>query len=156
MQTPNAKRNFSSDDPAWALLAEFSLSDFLDGSAAGSLFQTLRELGMSPECIENIVRTLAGFAKEALMRGKQGRLECPGRIRIFCRKRMIHDARAAKTSRSSRTGQGQQQKQMVPDSGAGRIGGWGYFMIERGENLPPDSSTIPHNFVDLYLYREGQ
>jgi hypothetical protein len=77
----------------WILLAEHSFSDFLSDQergeqpAAGSLFQSLRELGMSPECMENIARALAGFAQEARARAKQGRLELPGRIRIFCQKK---------------------------------------------------------------------
>jgi hypothetical protein len=161
MQTSNAKQNFRSDDPVWVLHAELSLRDFLsdydrrDGPTVGLLIQTARELGMLPECTENIAGTLAGFAKEALVRTKQGRLEFPGRIRIFCQKKMIDDANSAKTSRSCRAEQDNKQKQIFPDSGANTVGGWGYFMIERGEDLPPYSSAIPHNYIDLYLYKEG-
>ena len=110
---------------------------------------------MLPECTENIARTLAGFAKEALVRTKQGRLEFPGYIRIFCQKKIIDDANSEKTSRPYHTEQGKKQKQIFPDSGANTVGGWGYFMIERGEDLPPYSSAIPHNYIDLYLYKEG-
>jgi hypothetical protein len=89
--------------------------------------------------METIARTLAGFAKEALARAKQRGLECPGRIRIFCQKKRLVAASSAK-----------------PYSGAHAIGGWGYFMIERGKDLPPDSSAPPHNDIDLYLYKEGE
>jgi hypothetical protein len=162
MQTSNANRNFRSDDPVWVLLADLSLGDFLsdhdrrDDSTSGYLFQTLPELGMSPECMENIARTLAGFAKEALVRDKQGRLEFPGRIRIFCQKKIVDDANAAKTPRPYHAEQGKKQNEILPNSGANTMGGWGYFIIERGEDLSPDSSAIPHNYVDLYLYKEGE
>ena len=149
MQASNANQNFSSGDPEWVLLAELSLGDFLpdhdrrEGPVAGFLFQITRELGMSPEYVENIARTLAGFAIEALARTKQERLEVPGRIRIFCQKKIMGDANAEKPSRLSE--QDKQQKQILPDSRASRIGGWGYFSIERAGNS-----------VDLYLYKEGE
>lgn len=162
MQTSNAKQNFRPEDPLWVLLADLSLGDFLsdhdrrDAPTAGYLFQTLRELGMSPECMENIARTLAGFAKEASVRDKHGRLEFPGRIRIFCQKKIVDDANAAKTPRAYHAEQAKKEKQILPDSGASTMGGWGYFIIERGEDLPPDSSAILHNSIDLYLYKEGE
>ena len=162
METSNAKQNFRSDDPVWVLLAEFSLGDFLsdydrkDRLTVRYLFQTARELGMSPECMENIAKTLAGFAKEISLRYKQERLEFPGRIRIFCQKKIIDDANSAKASRPYHTEPGKKQKQIFPDSGTNTTGGWGYFMIERGEDLPPHSSAIPYNYIDLYLYKEGE
>ena len=162
MQTSNAKQNFRPDEPIWVLLAELSLGDFLsaddrrDEPTAGFLLQTLPELGMSAECMENIARTLAGFAREALVRTKQAGLEFPGRIRIFCQKKMIDEANSVKTERPDHTAQDKKQKQILPDSGANTIGGWGYFIIERGEDSPPDTSAIPHNSIDLYLYKEGE
>jgi hypothetical protein len=162
MQTSNANQNFQPDDPVWVPLAEFSLRDLLsdqdwrDGRTAGLLFQMMQELGMSPESIEKIVRTSAGFAKEASARGEQGMLEVPGRIRIFCQKKMIVNADAAKLSKPYHAKQGKEQKRIFPDSGANTIGGWGYFMIERGNDLLSDSSAIPHNSIELYLYKEGE
>ena len=162
MQISNDKQDFRSDNPVWVLLAELLFSDFLsdhgrkDGLMARLMFQTIQEFGMSPECMKNITRTLAGFAQEALAHQKQERLEFPGRIRIFCQKKMIEDANAASTSGSDHLEQRKKQKQIFPDCEASKIGGWGYFMIERGEDLPPYSSGIPHNFIDLYLYKEGE
>ena len=160
MQTSNTKRNFNWDDMGWVLLVELPFMDFLsdprDEPVVGSMFQTLQELSISREKTENIARTVAGFAREALMSTLQGRLEFPEWIRIFCQKKMIDDANSAKTSRSCRAEQDNKQKQIFPDSGANTVGGWGYFMIERGEDLPPYSSAIPHNYIDLYLYKEGE
>jgi hypothetical protein len=160
MQTADAKRNSSSDDPAWVLLAELLLRDFSPDqdwrdkpAAGGSLFQTLRELGMSPESVENTAGMLAEFVNEALACTKQAKLEYAGRIRIFCQKKILDDANPAETSRLRESRK--KQKQTFPDSRGNTIGGWGYFMIERGEDLPPDSSAIPHSRIDLYLYKEG-
>jgi hypothetical protein len=159
MQTSNANQSFSSGDPGWVLLAELSVSDFLqdrdreEEPAAGLLFQTLRELEMSPECMENIARALAGFARGPSLRTKQGRLEFSRRVRIFCQKKRIEAANPAHLLRPSHTERDQGQKQIFPDPG---VGGWGYFMIARVEVLPPDSSAIPHSCMDLYLYKEGE
>lgn len=159
MHTSKAKQNSRAEDPVWHLLAEFSLQDFLldhdrrAETAAGSLFQLLQELGISPEFVENIARTLAGFAKEAFERDKQERQESPGRIQIFCQKKILDDVNPMKTSATDRNIQGKKHTQSFPDSEMNMIGGWGYFMIERGEDLP-SSSAIPHTCVDLYIYKE--
>ena len=162
MQISTVKRNFNCDDMGWVLLAELPFMDFLsdqdqkDEPVVRSMFQTLRELGMSLQEMENIALALARFAREALMPTTQGRSDFPEWIRIFCQKKMIGDANSAKTSRPYHTEQGNKQKQIFPDSGANTVGGWGYFMIERGEDLPPYSSAIPHNYIGLYLYKEGE
>jgi hypothetical protein len=162
MQTSNTKQNFSCDDPVWILLAELSFSDCLsnheweDGLMARLMFQTIQEFGMPPECTENVTRRLAGFAQGALAHQQQERLEFPARVRIFCQKKMIEDANYASASRPDRRQQGKKQKQIFPYCAAGKIGGWGYFVIERGEDLPPSSTGISHNSIDLYLYKEGE
>lgn len=107
MQTSNANQSFSSGDLGWVLLAELSLSDFLpdqdrrEEPATGFLFQSLRELGMSPESMQTIAGRLAGFAKEAWARHKQDRMEFPGRIRIFCQNKIVNKSNSAKPARSS-------------------------------------------------------
>jgi hypothetical protein len=106
--------------------------------------------------MKSIARTLAASAKEALARTKQGRREFAGRIRIFCQRKILDDANSTKPSRPVHTEPDKEQKQTFADSGANAIGGWGYFIIERGEDLPPDSPAIPHNSIDLYLYQEGE
>ena len=161
MQTSNAKEDFGSSDPIWVLLAELSFRDFLsdqdrkDGLIAGLMFQTMREFGLPPESMETITRMLAGFAQEALAHQKQERREFPGGIRIFCQKKIIEDANVASASGPDRIEQGKKQKLSFPDREASKIGGWGYFMIERGEDVPPYSSGISQNSIDLYLYKEG-
>ena len=162
MQTSNATQNFRSDDAGWVLLADLSLEDVLsdrdrrEEPAAGYLFQTLRELGMPLECVENIAILLTEFAKESPVRYKQDGLEFPGRIRIFCQKKIIDDADAARaTSRPYHTEQAMERSPMILDFGTKMNGGWGCFLIQRGANVSDDTSLSSHHLIDLYLYREG-
>ena len=158
MPTSNAKQSFRSDDPEWVLLADLSLGDFLsdhdrrDESTAGYLLQTVRELGMPLECVENIAMLVTDFAKESPVHYKQEGLEFPARIRIFCQKKIIDDANAARaTSRAYHTETAMEHSPMILDFGAKMNGGWGCFLIKRGGNVSDDS----HHFIDLHLYREG-
>lgn len=96
---------------------------------AGSLFKKLRDLNIPPEYVGNIEMMLTGFAKEALEHFKGGRLELPGRIRIFCQKKTIDEKIR---------------------------GGWGYFLIERGDDVSTGPSVRSWNSVELYLYKEGE
>jgi hypothetical protein len=120
------------------------------------LFQEVKELGLPPECVENIEITLAGFAKEALAHFKQGKVELPGRIRVYCQNKIIDDANSARAnSRPYHAEQSVEHLQMIYQSSAIK-GGWGYFLIERGGNVPVDSLEGSRNTIDLYLYKEGK
>lgn len=158
MQTSKAKQDFRSGDPVWVLLAELSLGDFLsdhdptDESMAGYLMKMVRELGMPLECMENIAMLVTEFAKESPVHDKQAGLEFPARIRIFCQKKIMDDADATRTtSRPDQTEQAMEHLPMILDLGTKMDGGWGCFLIKRGDNASDDS----HDLVDLYLYREG-
>ena len=162
MKTSNAKQKFSSEDAVWILLAELSVGDFLSdqyGSeepTAGYLFQMVRELGMPLDCVENIAMLVSEFAKESPVHDKQERLEFPEWIRIFCQKKIIDDANAARaTSRSYPTEQAMKHSRKILDSGTKMKGGWGCFLLKRGANVSEDASLSSHHVVDLYLYREG-
>jgi hypothetical protein len=134
MQTSFANQHGRSNDPVWQFLAEYSLSEFLSDHdkeselSAGLLFQTMRESSIPIERIENIEVTFRRFAREALMHFKQGRMELPGRIRIFCNKKMIDEEMK---------------------------GGWGFFVIERSRDSSTSDWSDPH-LIDLYLYKEGE
>jgi hypothetical protein len=162
MQTSGAKENFKSDDPAWVLLAELSSGDLLsdhdrrDRPTAGFLFQVVQELGIPLECVENIAMLLTEFAKESPVRYKQDGLEFPGRIRIFCQKKIIDDANVGRTTlQAYRNEQAREHSPMILDFGTKMNGGWGCFLIKRGGDVSDDASPSPHLLVDLYLYREG-
>ena len=135
MLSSNANQEARAKDSGWYLLGEYPLSTFLPGPekgeeiTAGLLCQTMRDLGLPLEYLENIDRTLAGFAKEALVHFRQARVELPGRIRILCQRKMIHEE---------------------------VNGGWGYFVIERRCYVSADSLVNSPDLVDLYLYKEGE
>lgn len=162
MQTSNVKRNFSSDDPGWVLLAELLFSDFssehdrIDEPAAGYLLQTVREMGMPLECVENIAVLVTEFTKESPEHYKQEGMEFPAQIRIYCQKKLIEDASAGRaTSRPYHTEQAMEDSPMMLDFGTKMNGGWGCFLIKRGGTASDDTSLSSPHIVDLYLYREG-
>ena len=122
---------------------------------AGYLFPMVRELGMPLECVENIAVLVSEFAREPSVHYKQEGLEFPARMRIFCQKKILDDAKAARAnSRTHHTDQAMEHSPMIPDLGTKISGGWGCFLIKRGSNVS-DVSLSADNFVDLYLYREG-
>ncbi len=159
MADVDANQEIRSDDPAWHFLAELSLSEILadpgwDELTDGLLFQTERKLGMPPECIENIKKTLSGCAKEAWVQFKQGRLEGPGRIRLFCQQKILNDTNLAMPPKHTETA-GEHIK-MSHHSTAKMNGGWGFFVIEKGGKLLTGSFAPSWISVDLYLYKEGE
>jgi hypothetical protein len=157
----NANQNSGVDDPNWYFLAEFSPIELMSADdrggmlTAGVLSQAIRELAISPEWVENVEMTLVEFAEEALEQYKHGRIKSPGWIRMFCQKKIVEDALTALTSNPSHIEPAMEPVQISPDSGANMPGGWGCFLIERGEDSLSNSSANPHNCIDLYIYREG-
>lgn len=101
----------------------------MDGLAAGSFCQTLRELGIPPEWVENIELTLTRFARQALAQFEPERLGMPERLRVFCQKKMLDEK---------------------------MNGGWGFFLLERTDGSPESPSASSQSCVDLYIYREGE
>jgi hypothetical protein len=163
MQTSNAKQNFGPDDLVWVLLADLSLRDFLsehdrrDEPTAGHLFQMVRELGIPLECVGNIAMLVTEFARESPVHYKHEGLEFPGRIRIFCQKKIIDDANAARaTSRPYPAEQAREHSPMILDFGSKMNGGWGCFLVERSEDFPEDRPASSSKLIDLYLYKEGK
>jgi hypothetical protein len=118
--------------------------------------QVVQELGMPLECVENIAMLVTEFAKESPVHYKQDGLEFPGRIRIFCQKKIIDDANVARTTlQAYHTEPAREHSPMILDFGTKMNGGWGCFLIKRGGDVSDDASLSSHHLVDLYLYREG-
>lgn len=157
MQTSNTNQESRSNDLEWYLLGEYSLSKFLSSHekrgelTAALLSQTMRDLGIPQEYLENIDRALTGYAKEALEHFKQGGLELPGRIRVFCQKKMVAAANSEKISRLYNS----EQAQNIHPPSTIMNGGWGYFIIERSADNASPSERF-HPYIDLYLYKEGE
>lgn len=135
MPTSNTTQESRPTDPIWHLLGEYSLRESLpdfennDKGAAGILSEMVRESAIPIEGVENIEMTLRNLAREALVHFKQGSLELPGRIRIFCQKKMIEEKMR---------------------------GGWGYFVIERSRDYSTEAWAEYHHFIDIYFYEEGK
>ncbi|RPI82166.1 MAG: hypothetical protein EHM41_19020 [Chloroflexi bacterium] len=127
-----------------------------DEGGAGMPSQAVRELVMPGDCIHHVEKTLRSFAREALEHFQQERMELDGRIRIFCQKKMIEDACSEKSSRFKNIKQIIGQERYIRYSGLKMDGGWGYFLIIRGENYQEDGSVSPQNRIDLYIYKEGE
>jgi hypothetical protein len=163
MQTSNAKQSFRPDDPLWVLLADLSLGDFLSDHdrshepTAGYLFQMVRELGIPIECVGSIAMLVTEFARELPVHYKHEGLEFPARIRIFCQKKIIDDANAARaTSRPYPDEPAREHSPMILDFGSKMSGGWGCFLVERNEDFPKDRPASSSKLIDLYLYKEGK
>jgi hypothetical protein len=164
MRISNANQYSTPDNLVWYFLAEFSLSKFLSDSyrgdelTVGLLFQTMRELGMPLECVKNIAMLVNEFAKESPAHYKQEVVEFPAWIRIFCQKKIIDEANAARaTAQPYHAEQATKHSPMIPDTGMKMKGGWGCFLIERGGGgSSTGASGGLWNSVDLYLYKEGE
>jgi hypothetical protein len=154
IHAPNV--NDCPDNSIWYLLAEIPLLAFMlkqnrrDDLSAGLLFQTLEKLGIPPECVTNIEDSLIKFADELEWNSNQDALDIPGRVRIFCQRKMIEDAHLQGVE------QALENAPAILSSGTKTKGGWGYFLIEKGENTSPSFSEYPAKLVDIYLYREGE
>ncbi len=161
MANIDTDQRIRSGDPAWYFLVDLSLSEILadhrsDERTDGLWVQTVRDLGVPLECVDNIKRTLTGFARDAWGHFKQGRLEAPGRMRLFCQQKIIDDANSTETTRFIHTEQAPENEQMIHHSSSKMNGGWGYFLIERGVNVSAGSPGGSWISVDLYLYKEGE
>jgi hypothetical protein len=140
MQTGNHHPRFNNDDPTWNLVAEYFLNkvnvdeDIAAELTTGSLFHTMHELGLPPECLKKIEGTITEISRGAKSHLNHERLNLPVHIRLFCH-RMPQEG--------------------LPHSGKQKNGGWGYYLIERGVDLPSVLCDKYHRAVELYLYKEG-
>ncbi len=155
----NANQIIRSGDPAWYFLGELLLSEILAYPRSyeltdGLWVQTVCELRMPLDCVENIKRTLAGFARSAWVQAKQGKLDTPGRIYLFCHQKILNDVNSAQPPNYTETA-GEHIK-MGHLSTVKMNGAWGYFVIEKGGKLLTGSSMPCWNSIDLYLYKEGE
>ncbi len=161
MQTEKVNQKSRNNDPGWYFLAEYNLDegmvDINTGGepTAGTLFQNLRDMGIPPECLKEIERTITSFAGEAKENFNQGKRKLPVCIRLFCQGKTVKNAYSAKTSDILDAGKIPGTASRVRPSNLKMNGGWGYFLIERGWDISADLEKF-HSRVDLYLYKEGE
>ena len=142
-------------------MSEYSLGKFMidvdsrDEITFRLLFHLVQDLGIPPECLKKIERTLTAFAKEALMRSNQGKNTLAVYLHLLCQKKRLVDLSATETSNNFNAERSSEFAQISQHSDLKMNAGWGYFLIERGERFTAGSSTAPHHWIDLYLYKEG-
>lgn len=128
------------DHSIWALITQYLLSeDTRDEDIdvelmAGTLFQTMRALGLPPDSLRKFGENVIGIARQARKHIFGGRPNLPVYIRLFCQKTCLVG---------------------LPDVEKPTHGGWGYYIIERGGDFPSDFRYNYPRVVELYLYKEG-
>ncbi len=158
----NYKEQYSRfNEPAWNFLAKYPLRELLvdmdlrNKCEDGLLYRTVRDLGIRPELLDIIERKLIWFATEAPARLNQRRFESPTYIRIFCQNRTVEDIKIVNSASRDKAERNIESAQIIHHSDPELNGGWGYFLVERGGSIPPDSSVSNCNWIELYLYKEG-
>ena len=137
MRSPYTTQS-STKDPLWNFLAEFSLSEFLSYKETGDALkaelqrQVVQDLGIPAECLKKIETTLLEFLEQTKMHFNQGKKVFPIVIRLFYGKNMFHPI-------NTKT-----------------FGGWGFFIIKRAQDFRTGSAEDSPNFIDLFLYKEGE
>jgi hypothetical protein len=141
MSTPSDYQENKYDHSGWVLIAQHLLRedshDEVSGakSIAGSLFQALRALGFAPEAFEKLEDAITGIIRTTRRQSHHGsKPELPVQIRLFCQ-RVLLDSLS------------NYEKQL--------LGGWGYYIIERGGDPLGAVCDQYHRIVEFYIYREG-
>jgi hypothetical protein len=145
----------------WVLVAEESLGGAPGvekrqaGLMAGSLFQTLGELGVPPDYVSRIASTIIRSAGEEKGHCDRSWSNLSIIIRFFCQPKLLSSLNHNQIEQDFESGR---YKEIVPAYQTENItkAGWGYFLIERGRENPAASGGISHYEVDLFLYREGE
>jgi hypothetical protein len=162
MKTSNDTQNPRLNDPVWDLLGEFPLNELLvdmdlrDKPESGLLFQAIRDLGVRSVLLDIIEKKLIVFATEAQAQLSQRRLEAPIYVRLFCHIKPKEDDNSTKSSSRHKAAQTSESRQLIHRYEPDVNGGWGYFLVERGAGSQVGSSASNCNWIDLYLYKEGE
>jgi len=155
-------QNSNLNDPEWCFLGEYALKglvvdgDIRDRSEDGMLIETIRDLGIGVELIDNIERKLIEFISGAMAQLNQLRFETPITIRLFCQKKMVEDENTMNSFSQIKEKQTLKFSRKTHQPFAAVNGGWGYFLVERSGGFVPNSTVSTFNLVDLYIYKEGE
>ena len=129
------------DESPWYFIAEFSLSevsvDPFRGAelTEGALIQSLRGMGIPPEYLKTIVRTITHSTEGASRLFHNSYPDLPVRYFLYC------DRKTADNKHHS-----------IDQMG----GGWGQYVIERGRDFTKNSPQESCRIVEIYLYKEGE
>ncbi len=161
MKTVKQHHDPSINGPAWDFLAEFPLNELLidmdlrDSAEAGLLYQTVKGLGVRAELLDIIEKKLTVFASRAVAQLNLRRFEASTFVRLFCQKN-AEDEKIKKPAVEIKPEPGLNPSQIIHRSASEVNGGWGYFLVERGGSLLPETTDGTNNWIDLYLYKEGK
>ncbi len=134
MQSTNSHQGSKSDNGRWYLLGEYSFSGLIldpeqDPQRAIELpSAVIDDIDIPLERVGSIEVALRSFAGQALRHAQPDGQVHPGKIRIFCQKKILDEEMK---------------------------GGWGYFVIEKPREAFPEASQKPPEAMDLYIYEEG-
>lgn len=130
MGTTSIYQKSGSNDPRWDCLAEYALSGITPGEEAGDALTA----GPLFQPVQDL-----GIPSESLTRIEKALIEfvkqksnhfeqdkIPIVIRLFYGKKTI------------------------------KFGSWGFFIIDRSRELSTSSTADSPNFIDLFLYQEGE
>lgn len=132
MQNANSYNEINNDDPAWCVIAEFSLNegmvfdDIKTGKMLGSLYKNLRDLGVQPGYLNKLEETFAGIVAGPGL---------PVLVRLLCQRISVDSMSHLEKYRN---------------------GGWGYYLIERETDFSDSPDQECSRVVELYLYKEGE
>ena len=146
----------------WEYLAEYPLKELLvdmdlrDTPEVGLLFMKVKDLGIKPEILDIIERKLIGFTAESPAQLNQRRFEAPTYVRLFYKRNTADDSNPVDASNRHKSRQTLKSTQIIDHSEPEINGGWGYFLVERGVSSEIGVSLAPLNWIDLYLYKEGE
>lgn len=141
MEVENSNPEVDHDDPTWQLIAEFSLNEgilaeFLATElTVGSIFHAMRDQRIPVDCIKRIKGTIAETVKGARSSFPRRLPDSHVRISVFSNKKA---------------------KARVHHSGDQIIGGWGYYVIEKGRDLLNATCQDCPREVELFIYEEGE
>ncbi len=162
MKTVNDNLNLNFDDPVWNCLIEYPLtnliadSDIQDDPTTRSLIQTLIDLGVRPELLNNIVRKLIKVAQGVTSEYNHHSSDAPLYLRLYCPRMTRRDVNTMKPT-SAVVAESVKQTTQVFRSADHEINrGWEYLMVERGGRARRDSAVGCSSWIDMYLYRQGE
>ncbi len=149
------------DDPVWNCLIEYPLnkliadSDIQDDPTTRSLIQTLIDLGVRPELLNNIVRKLIKVANGVTSQGDHNLSDAPLYLRLYCPRMTRREVNTAKpTSLVAEPVSKSSHDVHSADREINR--GWEYLMVERAGRARRDSAVGSKSWIDMYLYRQGE
>ena len=151
----------SVNGPTWDFLAEIPLNELLtdmdlrDDFESGLLFVATRALDIPRELLDPIEMKLMGFASEAPAMQNLRRFGAPTHVRIFSQGNSLRNMSSGNSSRQNETRELMSSSHIIHHFEPKNGGGWGYFMVERGGCSQLASPGTTRNWIDLYLYREG-